>query len=152
MAVLVEGTSAVIKREALEDRFPGGLTVRSQYHPGFAHFAYGLVLRVLLRREEAEVQFRKSLSFRPGLINTLLELTRCLAEMGRHAEAEPCARDAVEVSPDSAAAWGNLAAVLIDLKDREGAKAALDKALLIDSTDTINRRIADRFGYCFGGE
>ena len=129
-----------------------GLTMRSQYHPGFAHFAYGLVLRVLLRREEAEAQFRKSLSFRPGLINTLLELTRCLGEMERPAEAEPYAREAVEVSPDSAAAWGNLAAVLIALKDREGARAALDKALLIDPADTINRQIADGFETCFGGE
>jgi hypothetical protein len=124
------------------------LCLRAKFCCGFAHFAHGLVRRVLKRPQDAEVQFRKSLSYSPNVINTLLELTRCLSEQNRPADAEEFARRAVEVEPSSAAAWGNLAMNLIELRRREEARKAIDKAISLDPQDKINRYILEHFdGY-----
>ena len=70
------------------------LALKAKYHTGFAHFAWGLVLRVLRRPEDAAAQFRTSLSYSPDTINTLLELTRCLGEAEHPDEARPYAQAA----------------------------------------------------------
>jgi tetratricopeptide (TPR) repeat protein len=92
-------------------------------------------------REQAIEQFKLSLGFLPDLSNTLLELVRCLGELGRAAEAHPFAIRAVEADPESPATWGNLAAVLLDLNRGDEAWDAIKTAEALDPHDPINRQI-----------
>ena len=110
-----------------------------------AHFTRGVILRILRRRDEAEAAFRKANALQPGFINTLRELVRCLGEQGKPAEALPFAREAVEVGPVDAGAWGNLAMCLIQCGEREEARKAIDFAVDLDPQDPLNRYIRDNF-------
>ena len=111
----------------------------------FAHFARGLVLRILKRLTEAEASFRKANELQPGVINTLLEIVRCLGEQEKHREALPFARKATEVGPVDAGAWGNLAMCLIQCGERAEARKAIDCAIALDPRDQLNRYIRDNF-------
>jgi hypothetical protein len=115
----------------------------------FAHFTVGLILRILHRREEAERAFRKANELHPGVINTLRELVRCLAEQGKHPEALAFARETTEVGPVDAGAWGNLAMCLIQCGERAEARKAIDFAIDLDPQDPLNRCIRDNFESCF---
>ena len=138
--------------ELVNDLLPRAkqMTLRAKFHPGFAHFACGLVLRVLGQQEEAVEQFRTSLSHSPDTLNTLLEITRCLGESDNHSEARGYAQKAVEVEPSSPQAWGNLAMTLIQLGEREPARDAIDKALALAPEDTVNSHIKAAFDHTFG--
>lgn len=111
--------------------------------------ARGIVLRLLDRRAEAETAFRRAHELDPRALNTLLELVRCLAEQRKFEEALPFARDAVDVAPASAAAWGNLAMTLVKTRDRVGARQAIDRAIELDPDDQINRYILENFDKFF---
>lgn len=111
----------------------------------FAHFARGLVLRILKRLPEAEASFRKANELQPGVINTLREIVRCLGEQGKDSEALPFAREATEVEPADAGAWGNLAMCLIQCGERAEARKAIDFAIDLDPQDPLNRYIRDNF-------
>lgn len=111
----------------------------------FAHFTVGLILRILHRLEEAERAFRKANELQSGVINTLRELVRCLAEQGKHHEALAFAREATKAGPVDAGAWGNLAMCLIQCGEREEARKAIDFAMDLDPQDPINRYIRDNF-------
>jgi hypothetical protein len=115
----------------------------------FAHFARGLVLRILERLPEAESAFRKANELQPGVINTLRELVRCLGEQDKHEEALPFAREAVEAEPADAGAWGNLAMCLIQTGQRQEARKAIDHAINLDPQDPLNRYIRDNFDSYF---
>ena len=110
-----------------------------------AHFAVGLVLRILKRREEAELAFRKANDLQPGVINTLRELVRGLGEQGKNHEALAFARETVKAEPDDAGAWGNLAMCLIQCEERSEAREAIDRALSLDPQDPINLQIRENF-------
>jgi tetratricopeptide (TPR) repeat protein len=110
----------------------------------FSHFALGLTLRVLERREEALRAFLKANELQEGAPNTLLEIVRCLGELGRVVEALPFARTATAADPTSAAAWGNLAACLHELGQFGEACVAIDRAVALDPLDAINLRMRDR--------
>lgn len=115
---------------------------------GFSHFTAGLILRILHRLEDAEQAFRRANELQPGVINTLREIVRCLGEQNKHSEALPFAREAVNVAPLDAGAWGNLAMCLIQSGEREQARKAIDCAIDLDPKDPINRCIRDNFeGY-----
>lgn len=111
----------------------------------FAHFTHGLVLRILRRLPEAETAFRKANALQPGVINTLREIVRCLGEQGKHGDALPFAREATEVGPADAGAWGNLAMCLIQCGKRTEARKAIDFAIDLDPQDPLNRYIRDNF-------
>lgn len=111
----------------------------------FAHLTRGLILRILRRLPEAEAALRKANELQPGVINILRELVRCLGEQKRHAEALPFAREAVEVEPADAGAWGNLAMCLLRIGQRREARQAIDHAINLDPHDPINRYIRDNF-------
>lgn len=115
----------------------------------FAHFTNGLLLRILKRLPEAEAAFRLANQLKPGVINTLRELVRCLGEQGKHSEALPFAREASEVGPVDSGAWGNLAMCLIQCGERDEARKAIDFAIDLDPTDPINRTIRDNFDQHF---
>jgi len=96
------------------------------------------------------VRFERSLAVQPNAPNSLMEMTLCLGHLGRTAEAEKYARCAVEVEPQSAAAWGNLAMCLIQLGRKTDAREALDHALALDPADSKNKYIAANFERYFG--
>ena len=115
----------------------------------FAHFTRGVILRVLGAKEDAiEAQLHAN-HLQSGVINILLELVRCYGEMKRDELALPYAREATEVEPTSAAAWGNLASCLISLGERDEARKALDFALDLEPGDPINRTLDDNFDSYF---
>lgn len=112
---------------------------------GFAHFTRGLVLRILKRLGEAESALLRANELHPRALHTLRELVRVLGEQGKHREALPYAREASEVGPVDAGAWGNLAMCLIQSGDREEARKAINFAMDLAPQDPINRRIVDNF-------
>ena len=114
-----------------------------------AAHAEGFVLRILHRWNDAEAVFRSALRANPYHPEAWLELTWCLAMQGLLDDAEEAARRAVDVSSDRCESWGNLAMVLIQKRDRAGAREALDTALVLDPTDEYNRYIDEHFDAYF---
>jgi Tfp pilus assembly protein PilF len=110
-----------------------------------AHYAHGVVLRVCGMFDDAIKAYQRSLDLEPESVPALMEMTVCLGEANRPNDAEPFAQRAVELDSRSAAAWGNLAMVQIQLGDRTRARVALDQALRFDPSDEKNREIDQRF-------
>jgi Tetratricopeptide repeat len=114
-------------------------------HKAAAHYAHGVVLRVCGMFDDAIEAYQRSLDLEPESVPALMEMTVCLGEANRPNDAEPFAQRAVELDSRSAAAWGNLAMVQIQLGDRTQARVALDQALRFDPSDEKNREIDQRF-------
>lgn len=111
----------------------------------FAHYAVGLILRVLERFDQAVEPLLRARELQPGVANTLLELVLCLGQLGRDDESLPYAREAAELEPDSPATLGNLAMCLLQVGEKEEARRVLDKALAVDPGDKLNRYIDANF-------
>ncbi len=138
---------AMIFHELTNELLPRSkrIVLQTKFHPGFAHFVCGLLYRVLRQPEEAVEQFRNSLLHSPDTVNTLLEMTRCLGDSGRFAEAKPYAERAVEIEPSSPQALGNLAMTLIQTGDEQPAQEAISRALSLAPNDPLNQQIKIAF-------
>ncbi|HRI04987.1 MAG TPA: tetratricopeptide repeat protein [Pyrinomonadaceae bacterium] len=110
-----------------------------------AHFACGLILRVLKQPADAEAYFRRANDLTPGVSNTILELVRCLGEQEKFDQAVPFAREGVAYEPNNPACLGNLALSLLMIGEKNEARQHLDKALAIDANDPINRQMLKKF-------
>jgi hypothetical protein len=111
----------------------------------FAHFARGMILRLLSDLPAAEFSLRRSNELKPGIPGTLRELTACLCRQQHHAEALPFAQEAVEADPTCAGAWGNLAMCLRQNGLDDEARKAMEHAINLDPQDPINRYNRDNY-------
>lgn len=111
----------------------------------FAHYCLGVILRILCIYQDAISEFQKCLSTEPEFYDALLEITGCLAQNGDLVAAEEFAKKAIKVKPNEAAAWGNLAMVLIQNGSKKEAFDAITKAMKLNPSDAKNRYIFENF-------
>jgi Flp pilus assembly protein TadD len=93
---------------------------------------------------EATDHFLRVVQLSPRNGEAWLELTWCLAELGRWEECEIAARKSVEIFPNTAASWGNLALALSRLGRTSQAKDAIQRAIHLEPTDPRNRTIEEQ--------
>jgi len=113
-------------------------------HQVLAAYVAGLGYRMTKRWPEATDHFRSVLQLSPMNGEAWLELTWCLAELGRWEECEIAARKSVEIFPNTAASWGNLALALSKLERKIEAKEAIRRAIVLEPSDPRNRAIEDQ--------
>jgi Flp pilus assembly protein TadD len=113
-------------------------------HQVLAAFVAALGYRMARRWTEAKDHFLLVLQVSPMNGEAWLELTWCLAELGRWEECEMAARKSVEIFPNTAASWGNLALALGKLERKGEAKEAIRRAIQLEPADPRNRAIEDQ--------
>ncbi len=113
------------------------------HHQILAGFVAGLGYRMIRRWSEATDHFLWVVKLSPMNGEAWLELTWCLAELGRWEECELAARKSVEIFPHTAASWGNLALALGKLKKKSEAKKAIRRAVELEPTDARNKAIEE---------
>jgi Flp pilus assembly protein TadD len=113
-------------------------------HQILAAFVAGLGFRMIRRWLEATDHFLRVVQLSPMNGEAWLELTWCLAELGRWEECEVAARKSVEIFPNTAASWGNLALALSKLERISEAENAIGRAIHLEPTDPRNRAIEDQ--------
>jgi Flp pilus assembly protein TadD len=113
-------------------------------HQVLAAFVAALGYRMTRRWTEAKDHFLLVLQVSPMNGEAWLELTWCLAELGRWEECEMAARKSVEIFPNTAASWGNLALALGKLERKGEAKEAIRRAIQLEPADPRNRAIEDQ--------
>jgi tetratricopeptide (TPR) repeat protein len=113
-------------------------------HQVLAAFVAGLGYRMMKRWSEATDHFFSVLQLSPTNGEAWLEVTWCLAELGRWDECEMAARRTVEIFPNTAASWGNLALALSKLGRQKEAQEAVRRAIELEPTDPRNRTIEDQ--------
>jgi len=96
------------------------------------------------RWSEATDHFLRVLRLSPMNGEAWLELTWCLAELGRWEECEMAARKSVEIFPSTAASWGNLALAFSKLEKKKEATEAIRRAIQLEPTDPRNRAIEEQ--------
>ena len=101
----------------------------------------GLALRMLKRWEDASQALLDVLDENPMNGEAWLELTWCLGEQGKWAEARMAAEKGTEIYPDVSAAWGNLGHVLIQMELKPEAREVLQKAVQLDPDDLRNHEL-----------
>ncbi len=146
-----EGRHAAADQIEVEDSAPGGtgklfLQVVGS-HRVLAAFVAGLGYRMIRRWSDATDYFLLVVELSPLNGEAWLELTWCLAELGRWEECEMAARKSTEIFPNTAASWGNLALALSRLGKESEAKAAIGRAIQLEpdrSAEPSNRRNIDR--------
>jgi len=113
-------------------------------HRVLAAFVSGLGYRMTRHWQEATERFLSVVQLSPLNGEAWLELTWCLAELGRWQECEMAARKSVEIFPKTAASWGNLAMALGKLDKKQEATEAIRRAIQLDPADPRNRAIAEQ--------
>jgi tetratricopeptide (TPR) repeat protein len=110
-------------------------------HLILAALVSGLGYRMIRRWPDAIDHFRSVVELTPLNGEAWLELTWCLAELGRWEECELAARKSTEIFPKAAASWGNLALALSSLEKKSEARDAIRRAIQLDPADAGNRAI-----------
>jgi tetratricopeptide (TPR) repeat protein len=113
----------------------------SGQHRLLAAFVAGLGFRMVRRWQDAADQFLVVLQLSPMNGEAWLELSWCLAELDRWDDCEIASRKSVEIFPDNAAPWGNLALALNKLGKTKEAVAAINHAAELDPADPRNKVI-----------
>jgi Flp pilus assembly protein TadD len=145
---LVEAIEAKILRQA--ERARAFLQV-SGHHQGLAAFVAGLGYRMTRRWSQATDHFLSVLQGSPRNGEAWLELSWCLAELGRWEDCEMAARKSVEIFPETAASWGNLALAFCKLERKEEARAAIQRAIQLEPNDPRNLAIEEQISKGDGG-
>jgi tetratricopeptide (TPR) repeat protein len=112
-------------------------------HRVLAAFVAGLGYRMIRRWPDATDHFLSVVELSPLNGEAWLELTWCLAELGRWEECEMAARKTTEIFPATAASWGNLALALSRVGRTSEAKDAIRRANQLDPADGRNRAIQE---------
>jgi Flp pilus assembly protein TadD len=112
-------------------------------HRVLAAFVAGLGYRMVRRWSDATDHFLTVVELSPMNGEAWLELTWCLAELGRWEECEFAARKSTEIFPNTAASWGNLALALSWIGRSSEAKDAIRRAIQLDPADGRNRAIEE---------
>jgi tetratricopeptide (TPR) repeat protein len=115
-------------------------------HRVLAAFVSGIGYRMTRKWQQATDHFLAVVQLSPMNGEAWLELTWCLAELGRWEECETAARKSVEIFPKTSASWGNLALALWRLDRRQEAKDAIRHAIQLDPGDPRNREIEAQLG------
>jgi Flp pilus assembly protein TadD len=113
-------------------------------HRVLAAFVSGLGYRMTRHWQEATEHFLTVVQLSPMNGEAWLELTWCLAELGRWHECEMAARKSAELFPKTAASWGNLALALGKLDRKPEAREAIRRAIQLDPADPRNRAIEEQ--------
>ena len=140
LALVGEIESKILKQA---ERAHGFLQI-SGSHQVLAAFVAGLGYRMIKRWAEATDHFFSVLQLSPTNGEAWLEVTWCLAELGRWDECEMAARRTVEIFPNTAASWGNLALALSNLGRQKEAQEAVRRAIELEPTDPRNRSIEEQ--------
>jgi Flp pilus assembly protein TadD len=119
-------------------------------HQGLAAYVAGLGYRMTRRWAQAADCFFSVLQGSPLNGAAWLELTWCLAELGRWKECEMAARKSVEIFPNTAASWGNLALALSKLGKKKEATEAIRQAIQLEPGDPRNRAIEEEISSSAG--
>jgi Flp pilus assembly protein TadD len=139
--------SAVAQREAQIQRIGAKAYAFSQitrHHQPLAFYVAGLASRMVRQWETAVARFFDVLEITPTNGEAWLELTWCLAEMGKWEESEMAARKSIELMPNSGAPWSNLAIALHRLSRVTEAEAAIKRALDLEPNDIRNQAILEQ--------
>jgi tetratricopeptide (TPR) repeat protein len=115
-------------------------------HQLLAAFVAGLGYRMARHWDEASHHFLSVLEINPMNGEAWLELTWCLAELGKWEECEIAARKSTIAFPSASASWGNLAMALSQLGKREEAIQAIHRAIELDPNDSRNQAIKSEIG------
>jgi tetratricopeptide (TPR) repeat protein len=110
-------------------------------HHLLASYIAGLGYRMARHWDEATRYFLTVLEINPMNGEAWLELTWCLAELGKWEECEMAARKSTIAFPGTSASWGNLAMALNHLGKREEALQAIHRAIELDPNDSRNQAI-----------
>jgi tetratricopeptide (TPR) repeat protein len=140
LALVGEIESKILKQA---ERAHGFLQIAGS-HRVLAAFVAGLGYRMIKRWSEATDHFFSVLQLSPTNGEAWLEVTWCLAELGRWDECEMAARRTVEIFPNTAASWGNLALALSNLGRQKEAQEAVRRAIELEPTDPRNRSIEEQ--------
>ena len=119
-------------------------------HRVLAAFVAGLGYRMTRRWSEATDHFLSVLRLSPMNGEAWLELTWCLAEQDRWEECAMAARKSVEIFPNTAASWGNLALAYNKLEKKKEAKEAIRRAIELEPSEPRNRAIAEEISSVAG--
>jgi len=112
-------------------------------HQTLGFYVAGLANRMVREWKVAADRFFDVLQRAPTNAEAWLELTWCLAELGKWEECEVAARKSAELVTDAAAPWGNLAIALHHLGRAAEANSAINKALELEPDDPRNRSILE---------
>ncbi len=116
-------------------------------HQAFAALVQGKAYRSTENWHKAEESFRRHFEYEGAIPTVLLDLTWALGVQGKLDQALVCAQKAVSIMKDSAAAWGNLANVQMQLGQTSSARKSLDQALVLDPADQKNLYLNEKLNH-----